>query len=81
MWANGRRNRSTINAPACDGRGNVMPELIKSIAPTIPEVRCPGCLNLMTIKFIETMSKNSVELTYRCKQCEFDTKRTIHGKE
>ena len=58
-----------------------MPELIKSIAPFIPETRCPGCFNLMNIKFIETKPKNSVELTYHCQKCDFDTKRTISAKE
>jgi hypothetical protein len=58
-----------------------MPELIKSIAPSIPDVRCPGCLNLMRITTLETMLKSTVELTYRCDQCEVDTKRRIAAKE
>ena len=58
-----------------------MPELIKSIAPDIPEVRCPGCLNLMRITFIQTMPKSRAELTYHCDHCEVDTKRTIKATE
>jgi hypothetical protein len=58
-----------------------MPELTRSIAPAIPEVRCPGCLNLMSIKFIEAKPPQVVELTYRCQQWDFDTKRTIRAKE
>jgi len=54
-----------------------VPEFIRSIAPDIPEVRCPGCLSLMSIKFIETVPPENVELTYRCERCDFDTKRTI----
>jgi hypothetical protein len=54
-----------------------MPELTRYIASQIPEVRCPGCHNPMVVKVIETMPKNTVELTYRCNQCEVDTKRVI----
>jgi hypothetical protein len=57
-----------------------MPEPIKPFAPTIPEVRCPGCLNVMTIEYIEAMPKN-VELTYRCELCGYDTKRTIKAND
>jgi hypothetical protein len=56
-----------------------MPDLIKSIAPAIPEVRCPGCLNLMHIAVIETKPERMVDLTYRCDHCGFDTTRTIKG--
>ena len=51
------------------------------MAQSIAEVRCPGCLNLMTIKLIETMPKNSVELTYRGEPCGYGTKRTIKAND
>jgi hypothetical protein len=54
-----------------------MPELIKSIAPSLPAVRCPGCFNMMNIKTIEALSQSTVDITYRCERCEVDTKRRI----
>jgi hypothetical protein len=58
-----------------------MPQLIKSIAPSIPEVRCPVCFNLMKIKALETLPENTVDLTYRCEQCQIDTKRMIQAPQ
>jgi hypothetical protein len=51
--------------------------LSKSVAPSIPELYCPGCLNLMKIKTIETLPKGTIELTYRCEHCAVDTKRIV----
>ena len=48
--------------------------------PTVPQVRCPGCFNFMGIKLIETLPKESIELTYRCDLCDFDTKRVCKAK-
>jgi hypothetical protein len=49
-----------------------MPELIKSIAPSIPEV-LPGMLQYDDIKTIEGLQQeSSAGLTCRCERCEVD---------
>ena len=37
----------------------------------------PGVPNVMSIKEIETMPNNSVELTYHCERCDVDTTRLV----